>query len=120
MIDLCCSDDGQAINNYLIQNLRKSGDALDEVSAGFLSFFVSLHQAEAAVLLLQVYNSTGRAFPRRFVLPLHITSETPTGQNLNTRASSQATCVKTSKDTVSRRKTGGEGREGQFIVMLKT
>lgn len=32
MIDLCCSDNGQAINNYLIQNLRKSGDALDEVT----------------------------------------------------------------------------------------
>ncbi|CAG02881.1 unnamed protein product, partial [Tetraodon nigroviridis] len=31
MIDLCCSDNGQAINNYLIQNLRKSGEALDEV-----------------------------------------------------------------------------------------
>ncbi|TWW74831.1 Beta,beta-carotene 9',10'-oxygenase [Takifugu flavidus] len=77
MIDLCCADDGEAINNYLIQNLRKSGDALDEV-----------------------YNATGRAFPRRFVLPLHVTSEMATGQNLNTRASSQATCVKTGKDTV--------------------
>lgn len=31
MLDLCCSDDGQAINNYLIQNLRKSGEALDKV-----------------------------------------------------------------------------------------
>uniref|UniRef100_A0A3Q3X8D9 Carotenoid-cleaving dioxygenase, mitochondrial n=1 Tax=Mola mola TaxID=94237 RepID=A0A3Q3X8D9_MOLML len=77
MLDMCCSDDGQAINNYLIQNLRKSGDALDEV-----------------------YNATCRAFPRRFVLPLHVTSETPTGQNLNTRVSSQATCVKTRQDKV--------------------
>uniref|UniRef100_H3D2G9 Carotenoid-cleaving dioxygenase, mitochondrial n=1 Tax=Tetraodon nigroviridis TaxID=99883 RepID=H3D2G9_TETNG len=73
MIDLCCSDNGQAINNYLIQNLRKSGEALDEV-----------------------YNSTGRAFPRRFVLPLHVTSQTAAGHNLNTRE----TCVKTDKDTV--------------------
>lgn len=32
ILDMCCSDDGQAINNYLIQNLRKSGEALDEVS----------------------------------------------------------------------------------------
>lgn len=32
ILDMCCSDDGQAINNYLIQNLRKAGDALDEVS----------------------------------------------------------------------------------------
>lgn len=31
MLDMCCSEDGQAINNYLIQNLRKSGDALEEV-----------------------------------------------------------------------------------------
>jgi len=31
MLDICCSDDGQAINNYLIQNLRQSGEALDEV-----------------------------------------------------------------------------------------
>lgn len=32
IVDMCCADDGQAINNYLIQNLRKSGAALDEVS----------------------------------------------------------------------------------------
>lgn len=31
MLDMCCADDGQAIDNYLIQNLRKSGDALDKV-----------------------------------------------------------------------------------------
>ncbi|XP_040037204.2 carotenoid-cleaving dioxygenase, mitochondrial [Gasterosteus aculeatus] len=77
MIDLCCSDNGQAINNYLIQNLRKSGDALDEV-----------------------YNTMGRVFPRRFVLPLNVTGETPTDQNLNTRLSSSATCVKVSNDKV--------------------
>lgn len=33
IMDLCASDDGQAINNFLIQNLRKSGEALDEVRA---------------------------------------------------------------------------------------
>lgn len=32
IIDLCASDDGQAITNYNIQNMRKSGEALDEVS----------------------------------------------------------------------------------------
>uniref|UniRef100_A0A7N6B6D6 Carotenoid-cleaving dioxygenase, mitochondrial n=1 Tax=Anabas testudineus TaxID=64144 RepID=A0A7N6B6D6_ANATE len=74
MLDMCCSDDGQAINNFLIQNLRKSGDALDEM-----------------------YDTIGRTFPRRFVLPLDVTNETPTGQNLNTRPSSKATCVKMSK-----------------------
>lgn len=31
IMDMCCSEDGQAINNYLIQNLKKSGNALDEV-----------------------------------------------------------------------------------------
>lgn len=31
VMDMCCSDDGKAINNYMIQNLRKSGEALDEV-----------------------------------------------------------------------------------------
>ncbi|XP_042355420.1 beta,beta-carotene 9',10'-oxygenase-like isoform X2 [Plectropomus leopardus] len=77
MVDLCCADDGAAINNYLIQNLRKSGEALDEV-----------------------YNTLSRPLPRRFVLPLHVTSDTPIDQNLNTRPSSTATCVKIGKDKV--------------------
>lgn len=33
VLDMCASDDGLAIANYNIQNLRKSGEALDEVSA---------------------------------------------------------------------------------------
>ncbi|XP_077448038.1 carotenoid-cleaving dioxygenase, mitochondrial-like [Stigmatopora argus] len=73
ILDLCCSDNGQAINIYSLQNLRKSGEALDEV-----------------------YNNMGRVFPRRFVLPLNVTDDTPTDQNLNTRPSSTATCVKKS------------------------
>lgn len=32
IMDLCASDDGKAISNYYVQNLRKSGEALDEVS----------------------------------------------------------------------------------------
>lgn len=70
MLDMCCSDDGQAINNFLIQNLRQSGEALDEM-----------------------YNIMSRPLPRRFVLPLNITSETPLEQNLNTRPDSTATAV---------------------------
>ncbi|TKS81485.1 Beta,beta-carotene 9',10'-oxygenase [Collichthys lucidus] len=31
VLDMCASDDGQAIANYNVQNLRKSGEALDEV-----------------------------------------------------------------------------------------
>ncbi|XP_014051170.1 beta-carotene oxygenase 2b isoform X5 [Salmo salar] len=77
MLDMCCSDNGEAINNYLIQNLRKSGEALD-----------------------QVYNTMYRAFPRRFVLPLNVTNNTPTGVNLNTRPASSATSFKTAIDKV--------------------
>ncbi len=37
MLDMCCSDDGQTINNYLIQNMRKSGEALDAVSLLYMN-----------------------------------------------------------------------------------
>ncbi|XP_061154472.1 carotenoid-cleaving dioxygenase, mitochondrial-like isoform X2 [Syngnathus typhle] len=77
MIDLCCYDDGQAIDIYSLQNLRKSGEALDEA-----------------------YKSSSRAFPRRFVLPLHVTDDTPIDQNLNTRPFSAATCVKKSNTRI--------------------
>lgn len=39
IMDMCCSEDGQAINNYLIQNLKKSGNALDEVQFQNLFLF---------------------------------------------------------------------------------
>ncbi|XP_058866075.1 carotenoid-cleaving dioxygenase, mitochondrial-like isoform X1 [Acipenser ruthenus] len=71
VLDLCFSDDGGALNNFTIQNLRKSGQALDEM-----------------------YNTTARTFPRRFVLPLTVDSSTATGQNLNTLPYSSATAVK--------------------------
>ncbi|XP_036412902.1 beta-carotene oxygenase 2b [Colossoma macropomum] len=77
IMDMCCSDDGKAINNFLLQNLRKSGDALDEV-----------------------YNTICRIFPRRFVLPLVVGKDTPCGQNLNTRPDSPATATKTGKNKV--------------------
>lgn len=108
MLDMCCADDGQAIDNYLIQNLRKSGDALDKVGLTQEFELPGMHftkmQTYCVLSFLspsQVYNSLCRAYPRRFVLPLHVTDETAMGQNLNTRPSSQATCVKTSKDKVS-------------------
>lgn len=77
MLDMCCSDDGEAINNFLIQNMRQSGEALDEM-----------------------YNTMSRPLPRRFVLPLHISSETPLEQNLNTRLDSTATAVCRTKTQV--------------------
>uniref|UniRef100_A0A667Y4V4 Beta-carotene oxygenase 2b n=1 Tax=Myripristis murdjan TaxID=586833 RepID=A0A667Y4V4_9TELE len=71
IMDLCASDNGETINNYMIQNLRKSGEALNEV-----------------------YNKMCKMFPRRFVLPLNVNDDTPCDQNLNTRPNSTATAVK--------------------------
>ncbi|KAI7812931.1 carotenoid-cleaving dioxygenase, mitochondrial isoform X1 [Triplophysa rosa] len=77
MLDMCCSDDGNAINNYFIQNMRQSGEALDKM-----------------------YDSIGRPYPRRFVLPLNITKDMPLEQNLNTRCDSKATAVCRMKNQV--------------------
>ncbi|CAL8359875.1 unnamed protein product [Merluccius merluccius] len=77
VMDMCVSDDGQAINNYMVQNLRKSGEALDEV-----------------------YNTMCRVFPRRFILPLHIGTETPCGTNLNSQMDSTSTAIKISNKKV--------------------
>ncbi|XP_044059653.1 beta,beta-carotene 9',10'-oxygenase-like [Siniperca chuatsi] len=77
IIDMCASDDGQAITNYNIQNLRKSGEALDEV-----------------------YNTLCRIFPRRFVLPLNVDRDTPYDQNLNNRPNSAATSIRIAKSKV--------------------
>ncbi|XP_039769493.1 beta,beta-carotene 9',10'-oxygenase isoform X1 [Ornithorhynchus anatinus] len=60
VIDLCCQDDGETLGIYQLQNLRKSGQGLDEV-----------------------YNSAARTFPRRFVLPLDAFLDAPTGENLS-------------------------------------
>ncbi|CAB1458505.1 unnamed protein product [Pleuronectes platessa] len=76
IVDMCASDDGQAISNYNIQNLRKSGEALDEV-----------------------YNTLGRSFPWRFVLPLNVNHDTPYHQNLN-RPNTPATAIRTDKKKV--------------------
>ncbi|XP_011481062.1 beta,beta-carotene 9',10'-oxygenase [Oryzias latipes] len=77
IIDMCASDDGRAITNYKVQNLRKSGEALDEV-----------------------YNTLCRVFPRRFVLPLNIDSQTPFNQNLVHLANITATCVRIGSNKV--------------------
>ncbi|XP_077397556.1 beta-carotene oxygenase 2b isoform X2 [Festucalex cinctus] len=77
IIDMCASDDGQAISNYNIQNLRKSGEDLDEV-----------------------YNTLCRVFPRRFVLPLNVDDKTPFNQNLNSLPNSSATSLRISKNKI--------------------
>ncbi|XP_068016022.1 carotenoid-cleaving dioxygenase, mitochondrial [Melanerpes formicivorus] len=71
VLDLCCQDDGASLAAYKLQNLRKSGEGLD-----------------------QVYESIARAFPRRFVLPLNVNSETPVGKNLNPLPYTLARAVK--------------------------
>ncbi|VFV27129.1 carotene-9-monooxygenase [Lynx pardinus] len=71
VIDLCCQDDGRSLEVYQLQNLRKVGEGLD-----------------------QVYNSVGRSFPRRFVLPLHVSLNDPEGQNLSPLSYSSASAVK--------------------------
>ncbi|NXX47066.1 BCDO2 oxygenase, partial [Tricholaema leucomelas] len=71
VLDLCCQDDGTSLATYRLQNLRKSGEGLD-----------------------QVYGSIARAFPRRFVLPLNVDTETPVGKNLNPLPYSLARAVK--------------------------
>lgn len=40
IVDMCASDDGKAINNYNVQNLRKTGEALDEVKILYCIFLV--------------------------------------------------------------------------------
>lgn len=111
MLDLCCADDGGAINNYLIQNLRKSGEALTEVKDSLTLSVLQFGDSSIAFstarcilslwLCSQVYDGLCRPYPRRFVLPLNVSEQTTAGQNLNTRPSSQATCVKVSKDKAS-------------------
>ncbi|XP_033969267.1 beta-carotene oxygenase 2b [Trematomus bernacchii] len=76
IIDMCAGDDGQAINNYNIQNMRKNGEDLDEV-----------------------YNTMCRVFPRRFVLPLNVDCDTPYDQNLN-GPDCTATAIRTDKNKV--------------------
>uniref|UniRef100_H0YPV0 Carotenoid-cleaving dioxygenase, mitochondrial n=1 Tax=Taeniopygia guttata TaxID=59729 RepID=H0YPV0_TAEGU len=71
VLDLCCQDQGTSLALYTLQNMRRSGEGLD-----------------------QVYASIPRAFPRRFVLPLHVDSDTPVGKNLNPLPYTQAKAVK--------------------------
>ncbi|XP_069003447.1 carotenoid-cleaving dioxygenase, mitochondrial-like [Embiotoca jacksoni] len=77
ILDMCAADDGQAIANYKVQNLRESGEALDEV-----------------------YNTLCRVFPRRFVLPLKVDRDTPYDQNLINRPDCTATSKRIGKDKV--------------------
>ncbi|XP_068097058.1 carotenoid-cleaving dioxygenase, mitochondrial-like [Hyperolius riggenbachi] len=71
VLDLCCQDDGNVVHLYNLQNLRKSGIALEEA-----------------------YNKIARSLPRRFVFPLNINSDTPQEINLIPLDYTTATAVK--------------------------
>nr|XP_012605021.1 beta,beta-carotene 9',10'-oxygenase isoform X5 [Microcebus murinus] len=71
IIDLCCQDNGRNLEVYQLQNLRRAGEGLD-----------------------QVYNSTAKSFPRRFVLPLNVSLNAPEGENLSPLSYSSASAVK--------------------------
>nr|XP_056716223.1 carotenoid-cleaving dioxygenase, mitochondrial-like [Euleptes europaea] len=71
ILDLCCQDDGGALDIYRLQNLHKAGEALDKV-----------------------YNSVTRPFPWRFVLPIHVDPNSPIGQNLNPLSYASAKAMK--------------------------
>ncbi|XP_018427126.1 PREDICTED: beta,beta-carotene 9',10'-oxygenase-like [Nanorana parkeri] len=60
VLDLCCQDDGGAVQLFELQNLRKSGEALNEV-----------------------YKSFCKTYPRRFVLPLDTIANGDIAQPLN-------------------------------------
>ncbi|XP_052552968.1 carotenoid-cleaving dioxygenase, mitochondrial isoform X3 [Tympanuchus pallidicinctus] len=77
VLDLCCQDDGKTLAVYKLQNMRKSGADLD-----------------------QIFGSVARAFPRRFVLPLNVNSDTPVGKNLNPLSYTMAKAVKDSDGKV--------------------
>ncbi|XP_062816869.1 carotenoid-cleaving dioxygenase, mitochondrial isoform X2 [Anolis carolinensis] len=71
VLDLCCQDDGTAMDVYRLQNLHQTGEALD-----------------------QTYNSIATPYPRRFVLPLNIDDKKPVGENLSPLSYTSATAVK--------------------------
>jgi len=50
--------------------------------------------------LLQIFGSVARTFPRRFVLPLNVNSDTPVGKNLNPLSYTSAKAVKDSDGKV--------------------
>ncbi|XP_078538128.1 carotenoid-cleaving dioxygenase, mitochondrial-like isoform X1 [Lissotriton helveticus] len=77
VFDLCCQDSGDDVKIYMLQNLRKQGEGLDET-----------------------YNMVAKSFPRRFVLPLAVDVTAPAGTDLNPLSYSTAKAVKKEDGTV--------------------
>ncbi|XP_069470374.1 carotenoid-cleaving dioxygenase, mitochondrial-like [Ambystoma mexicanum] len=77
VIDLCCQDDGGAFKALDLQNMRKEGNDLQKL-----------------------YDMSNRNYPRRFVLPLVIDTNTPFEKYLKTLPYSSAAAVKMADGTV--------------------
>uniref|UniRef100_A0A6Q2YIN7 Beta-carotene 15, 15-dioxygenase 2, like n=1 Tax=Esox lucius TaxID=8010 RepID=A0A6Q2YIN7_ESOLU len=78
VMDMCCGDNGEVIGDFTLENLRRApGEEMDKF-----------------------YNSMCRNLPRRYVLPLTVTDDTPSNQNLVTMPFCQATAVKTGRGEV--------------------
>lgn len=73
VMDMCCGDDGDAIADFTLENLRRSsGEEMDKF-----------------------YNALCRNLPRRYVLPLTVDDQTPLDQNLVYLQNCKATARKT-------------------------
>ncbi|CAN9513356.1 unnamed protein product [Ophioblennius macclurei] len=78
VMDMCCGDDGEAIGEFTLENLRgSSGEKMDKF-----------------------YNSLCRNLPRRYVLPLTVDENTPLDQNLVTLPNYTATAKQTKQGEV--------------------
>ncbi|XP_063292323.1 carotenoid-cleaving dioxygenase, mitochondrial-like [Pelobates fuscus] len=77
VLDMCCQDDGSAVGSFMLENLRKSGQALQEV-----------------------YDKISHAYPRRFVLPLDLDFRTKQGTDIRPLSYSAATATKLSDGKV--------------------
>lgn len=77
VFDICHFESGHFLKILTLQNLQKDGEELDEI-----------------------YNTVPKGFPRRFVLPLNICSNTPIEQNLNTLTYSTASAFRTTEGKI--------------------
>ncbi|KAJ6653979.1 hypothetical protein lerEdw1_007611 [Lerista edwardsae] len=87
VLDICCQDEGGALDAYRLQNLHRTGQALDQVTWLWA-------RVQLLLLLWQTYNSVSRPYPRRFVLPISVAPGTPVGQNLSPLPYTSASAVK--------------------------
>uniref|UniRef100_A0A8D0KMX0 Carotenoid-cleaving dioxygenase, mitochondrial n=1 Tax=Salvator merianae TaxID=96440 RepID=A0A8D0KMX0_SALMN len=71
VFDICSISSGNILDVFHLQNLRKAGQALD-----------------------QLYNTMDLSYPSRFVLPLHVDPSVPVGHNLNPLSYTSARAIR--------------------------